>query len=137
MLARVDDYTSLHPVRVSVLSWNVGAKKPPGDAELGARRAVAGRVRRAYCRTSRSGRASAATGRWIRRRLSGGAVQWEAAVTRVLQQQQQQQQHQQGIGSGDAPGQQAYGQDDIGQQQQGREGSCGQQRRTALDRISS
>ena len=36
MLARVDDYTSLHPVRVSVLSWNVGAKKPPGDAELSA-----------------------------------------------------------------------------------------------------
>ena len=34
MSARVDDYTTLQPVRVSVLSWNVGARKPPPDAEL-------------------------------------------------------------------------------------------------------
>ena len=34
MLARAADYTSLEPVAVTVLTWNVAAKKPPSDADM-------------------------------------------------------------------------------------------------------
>lgn len=85
MVTRVADYTSYEPLKISVLTWNVAAKKPPPTADLAALLApIAGRCSIFAIGLQESVELSAHNvGAGADGRLAGTALQWEAAISAV------------------------------------------------------
>ena len=86
MTMRADDYTAFEPLNLSVLTWNVAAKKPPPSMELAALLGpIASGCRLLAIGLQESVELSAQNvSAGADGRLAGTAVQWESAITGVI-----------------------------------------------------